>query len=250
MEKFFELKKHGTNVRTEILAGLTTFMTMAYILVVNPDILGKTGMNQSAVFTATAVSAAIATLIMALYAKYPFALAPGMGLNAYFAFSVVIGQGLSWEFALTAVLIEGIIFILLSLFKGREVIFDSIPLTLKKAVSVGIGLFISLIGLSGSGIIIHKEGGVIVSLGKIKEGAALLALIGLIITFILVIRKVKGALLLGIILTTIIGIPMGITTIPEGFKLFSLPPTLEPIAFKFDFSQVFTTQMFMAVLTF
>lgn len=249
MEKFFELKKHGTNTRTEIVAGITTFMTMAYILVVNPIILSSTGMDQSAVFTATALSAAIATLIMALYAKYPFALAPGMGLNAYFAYSVVANQGLSWEFALTAVLIEGIIFIALSLFKGREVIFDSIPLTLKKAVSVGIGLFISLIGLSGSGIVVHSEG-TIIGLGNIKEGAALLAIIGLLITFILVIRKVKGALLLGIILTTIIGIPMGITTIPEGFKLFSLPPTLEPIAFKFDFSQIFTTQMFMAVLTF
>ena len=249
MEKFFELKKNGTNTRTEIVAGITTFMTMAYILVVNPIILGSTGMDQNAIFTATALSAAIATLIMALYAKYPFALAPGMGLNAYFAYSVVANQGLSWEFALTAVLIEGIIFIALSFFKGREVIFDAIPLTLKKAVSVGIGLFISLIGLSGSGIIVHPEG-TIVGLGNIKEGTALLALIGLLITFILVIRKVKGALLLGIILTTIIGIPMGITTIPEGFKIFSLPPSVEPIAFKFDFSQVFSTQMFMAVLTF
>ena len=146
MEKFFELKKNGTNTRTEIVAGITTFMTMAYILVVNPIILGSTGMDQNAIFTATALSAAIATLIMALYAKYPFALAPGMGLNAYFAYSVVANQGLSWEFALTAVLIEGIIFIALSFFKGREVIFDAIPLTLKKAVSVGIGLFISLIG--------------------------------------------------------------------------------------------------------
>lgn len=245
MEKFFELKKNGTNTRTEIVAGITTFMTMAYILVVNPIILGSTGMDQNAIFTATALSAAIATLIMALYAKYPFALAPGMGLNAYFAYSVVANQGLSWEFALTAVLIEGIIFIALSFFKGREVIFDAIPLTLKKAVSVGIGLFISLIGLSGSGIIVHPEG-TIVGLGNIKEGTALLALIGLLITFILVIRKVKGALLLGIILTTIIGIPMGITTIPEGFKIFSLPPSV----FKFDFSQVFSTQMFMAVLTF
>ena len=249
MEKFFELKKHGTNTRTEIIAGITTFMTMAYILVVNPIILSSTGMDQNAVFTATALSAAIATLIMALYAKYPFALAPGMGLNAYFAYTVVANQGLSWEFALTAVLIEGIIFIALSLFKGREVIFDAIPLTLKKAVSVGIGLFISLIGLSGSGIIVRPEG-TILGLGNITEGTALLALIGLVITFILVIRKVKGALLLGIIITTIIGIPMGITTIPEGFKIFSLPPSVEPIAFKFDFSQIFTTQMFMAVLTF
>lgn len=249
MEKFFELKKNGTNTRTEIVAGITTFMTMAYILVVNPIILSSTGMDQNAVFTATALSAAIATLIMALYAKYPFALAPGMGLNAYFAYSVVANQGLSWEFALTAVLIEGIIFIVLSLFKGREVIFDAIPLTLKKAVSVGIGLFISLIDLSGSGIIVHPEG-TILGLGNITEGTALLALIGLVITFILVIRKVKGALLLGIIITTIIGIPMGITTIPEGFKIFSLPPSVEPIAFKFDFSQIFTTQMFMAVLTF
>ncbi|HEY4544544.1 MAG TPA: NCS2 family permease, partial [Tissierellaceae bacterium] len=167
LEKFFKLKENNTDVKTEILAGITTFMTMAYILIVNPDILSNTGMDPGGVFTATALSAAIATFIMAVYAKYPFGLAPGMGLNAFFAFTIVLGKmGKSWQFALTAVLIEGIVFILLSFIKAREAIFDSIPLSLKHAVSVGIGLFIAFIGLSGSGIVIQGDG-TLLSLGDL-----------------------------------------------------------------------------------
>lgn len=252
MEKFFGLKEHKTDVKTEVLAGITTFMTMAYILVVNPGMLSLTGMNVGGVFTATALSAFIATLIMALYAKYPFALAPGMGLNAFFTFSVVLGpMGKSWEFALTAVLIEGIIFILLSFVKAREAIFDSIPLNLKNAVSVGIGLFISFIGLSGAGIV--KTGdGTIVALGKLTEGAPLLAIIGIIITGYLLSKNVKGALLIGIISTTVIGIPMGVTILPEGFKsIVSLPPSMREVAFKFvGFDQIFSIEMVIVVFTF
>lgn len=250
MEKFFQLKKSGTNVRTEVIAGITTFMTMAYILAVNPLLLGKTGMDASAVFTATAVSAVVATLIMALWANYPFALAPGMGLNAFFAFTVVLGHGHSWQFALTAVLIEGIIFILLSLVKAREAIFDLIPLSLKKAVSVGIGLFIAFLGMASAGVIQTGEG-TIVTLGKITSGAPLLALIGFIIISVLHARNVKGALLIGIIATTLIGIPMGVTQIPENFKLVSLPPSLSPIALSFvGWDQIFTKEMLIAVFTF
>lgn len=252
MEKFFGLKEHKTDVKTEVLAGITTFMTMAYILVVNPGMLSLTGMDVGGVFTATALSALIATLIMALYAKYPFALAPGMGLNAFFTFSVVLGpMGKTWEFALTAVLIEGIVFILLSFIKAREAIFDSIPLNLKNAVSVGIGLFIAFIGLSGAGIV--KTGdGTIVALGKLTEGAPLLAIIGIIITGYLLSKNVKGALLIGIISTTVIGIPMGVTILPEGFKsIVSLPPSMRDVAFKFvGFDQIFSIEMVIVVFTF
>ena len=174
LERTFRLKENKTDVKTEVLAGITTFMTMAYILIVNPLILSDAGMDMGGVFTATAISAVIATLIMAFYANYPFALAPGMGLNAFFAYSVVLGMGHSWQFALTAVFLEGIIFIILSLFGVREAIFDAIPMNLKKAVSVGIGLFIACIGLSNVGIIQQGEG-VILSLGNLGERPALLA---------------------------------------------------------------------------
>ena len=252
MEQFFKLKEHNTDVKTEVLAGLTTFMTMAYILVVNPSILNLAGMDIGGVFTATALSSAIATLIMALYAKYPFALAPGMGLNAFFTFSVVLGpMGKTWQFALTAVLIEGIIFILLSAVKAREAIFESIPLNLKNAVSVGIGLFISFIGLTGAEIV--KPGdGTIVALGKLTSGAPLLAIIGIIITGFLLAKNIKGALLLGIVITTIIGIPMGVTILPENFStIVSMPPSLKEVAFKFvGFDQILSFEMLVAVFTF
>ena len=251
MEKFFMLKENNTNVKTEILAGITTFMTMAYILAVNPGMLSATGMDAGGVFTATTVSAIVATLIMALYAKYPFALASGMGLNAFFAFTIVLGpMGKSWQFALTAVLIEGLIFILLSVLKAREAIFDSIPLNLKHAVSVGIGLFIAFIGLSGAGIV--KTGdGTIVALGDLTSGPAAVAIIGIIITGYLLSRKVSGAILIGIIATTIIGIPMGVTIIPEGFSIVSLPPSVANVAFKFvGFEEIFTMEMLVVVFTF
>lgn len=250
LEKQFKLKEHGTDVRTEIMAGLTTFMTMGYILAVNPGMLSETGMDWGGVFTATALSAVIATLIMAFYANYPFVLAPGMGLNAFFTYTVVFGMGKSWQFALTAVFLEGIIFIILSLFKVREAIFDAIPMNLKKAVSVGIGLFIALIGLTNAGIVVGG-GGTIVSLGNLADSANLapvLAIIGLVIIGILLALKVKGALLIGIIATTIIGIPMGVTPMPEEF--FQLPPSMSKVMFQFEWANIFTLEMLIVVFTF
>lgn len=249
-EKQFKLKASNTDVKTEIMAGITTFMTMGYILAVNPFMLSETGMDWGGVFTATALSAVIATLIMAFYANYPFALAPGMGLNAFFTYTVVFTMGKSWQFALTAVFLEGIIFIILSLFKVREAIFDAIPMNLKKAVSVGIGLFIALIGLTNAGIVVGG-GGTIVSLGNLADPtnlAPVLALIGLVIIGILLALKVKGALLFGIIATTIIGIPMGITPMPEGF--FQMPPSMSKVMFQFEWNNIFTLEMLIVVFTF
>ncbi|MDK0652051.1 NCS2 family permease [Clostridium perfringens] len=247
MEKFFRLKENNTDVKTEFIAGLTTFMTMAYILIVNPSILSAAGMDQGAVFTATALSAVIATLIMGLYAKLPFAQAPGMGLNAFFAYTIVIQMGYSFEFALTAVLLEGIIFILLTIFNVREAIVDSIPKGIKNAISVGIGLLIALIGLEGAGIVVHTDGGTIVSLGNIVSGSGLLAIIGLLITSVLIAKNVKGALFIGMIITAIIGIPMGITPMPS--KIISMPPSIAPTFFKFDFHNIFSLDMVIALFT-
>ncbi|HLO60726.1 MAG TPA: NCS2 family permease [Bacteroidales bacterium] len=248
IEKFFRLKEHGTNVRTEVIAGITTFMTMAYILAVNPYILSQTGMDRSAVFTATAISSFIAIAVMAFYANLPIALAPGMGLNAFFAFTVVSQLGYSWEMALTAVFIEGIIFILLTFFKVREAIIDSIPMNLKHAISVGIGFFIAMIGLSNAGIIV-KNDATLVSLGSVTNTNTLLALGGILVTSVLLVFRVKGALVIGIIITAIAGIPLGITKIPEG-GLVSLPPSPGPVFFKFDFSKVFTWEMLLVIFTF
>ncbi len=247
MEKFFELKKNNTNVKTEFIAGLTTFMTMAYILIVNPSILAAAGMDKGAVFTATALSAIIATLIMGLYAKLPFAQAPGMGLNAFFAYTIVLQMGYSFEFALTAVLLEGIIFIFLTIFNVREAIVDSIPTGIKNAISVGIGLFISLIGLEGAGVVVHKNGGTIVSLGNIISGPGLLAIIGLLITSVLIAKNIKGALFIGMVVTAIIGIPMGITPIPN--SIISMPPSIAPTMFKFEFHNIFSIDMLIALFT-
>ncbi|MDM0544427.1 NCS2 family permease [Clostridium perfringens] len=247
MEKFFKLKENNTDAKTEFIAGLTTFMTMAYILIVNPSILSAVGMDQGAVFTATALSAVIATLIMGLYAKLPFAQAPGMGLNAFFAYTIVIQMGYSFEFALTAVLLEGIIFILLTIFNVREAIVDSIPKGIKNAISVGIGLLIALIGLEGAGIVVHTDGGTIVSLGNIVSGSGLLAIIGLLITSVLIAKNVKGALFIGMIITAIIGIPMGITPMPS--KIISMPPSIAPTFFKFDFHNIFSLDMVIALFT-
>lgn len=247
LERRFKLKENNTDVKTEILAGLTTFMTMAYILVVNPGMLNDAGMDWGGVFTATALSAAIATFMMAFLANYPFALAPGMGLNAFFTYSVVLGMSKSWQFALTAVFIEGIIFIILSLFKVREAIFNAIPMNLKKAVSVGIGLFIALIGLVNAGIVVTGDG-TILGLGTITSKGPILSLIGLIIMGILLAKKVKGALFFGIIATTIIGIPMGVTPLPEGF--IQMPPSLRQVAFQFEWANIFTFDMLIVMFTF
>lgn len=245
-ENYFKLKQNGTNPRTEIIAGITTFLTMAYVLAVHPNILSVTGMDKEALFTTTALASIIATLLMAFWAKLPFALAPGMGLNAFFAFTVVLGMGYSWQFALTAVLIEGVIFILLTLFNVREAMVNIIPKSMRLAISAGIGLFVAFIGLQNAGIVIKDET-TFIGLGDITSGSALLGMIGLIITSVLVVKKVKGDLLIGIILTTLIGIPMGLTQI-NGFV--NLPPSIEPIFFKFEFDHIFTFDMLIVVFTF
>ena len=245
-EKYFQLKQNGTTVKTEVIAGITTFLTMAYILAVNPNILSATGMDINALFTTTAIAAIVGTLVMALWAKLPFALAPGMGLNAFFAFSVVLGMGHSWQFALTAVLIEGLIFILLTIFNIREAIVDAIPRSLKTAISAGIGLFIAFIGLQNAGIIVNNDA-TLVSLGEITQGTGLLAMLGILITGALLILKVKGALLIGILATAVIGIPLGITQV-QG--LVSTPPSIEPIFFKFEFAQILSWDMLIVVFTF
>ncbi len=248
LEKFFSLSKNQTNVKTEVIAGITTFMTMAYILAVNPDILGGTGMDKYAIFSATAISAIVGTLVMALWAKLPFALAPGMGLNAFFAFSVCLGMGYSWQFALTAVFLEGIIFILLTAFNVRELIVNSIPANMKHSISAGIGLFIAFIGMQNAGIIVNNDA-VLVDLGNMSSPTVLVAFLGVAIMGILLALRVKGALLIGIFVSTLIGIPLGVTKLPDS-NLVSLPPSVAPIAFQFDFSEVFSIKMLIVLFTF
>ena len=246
LEKLFGFNPRETRVRTEILAGITTFLTMAYILAVNPNILSATGMDKGALFTTTVVASAFATLLMAVYAKLPFGLAPGMGLNAFFAYTVCLTLGYSWQFALTAVLLEGIIFILLTITNLREKIVDALPLTLRNAIGAGIGLFIAFIGLQNAGIIV-KNDATLLSLGDITSGSALLGMIGLLVTSILLIKKVRGALLIGILLTTVIGIPMGQTHL-DG--VFSTPPSMAPIFCQFQWEHIFTKEMVIVVFTF
>ncbi len=249
LEKFFKLTENKTTVKTEVIAGITTFMTMAYILVVNPGILSATGMSQDALFTATAISAVIGTLVMALWAKLPFALAPGMGLNAFFAFTVCIGMGCSWQFALTAVLIEGVIFLLLTGFNIRELIINSIPMNVKHAISAGIGLFIAFIGLQNGGVIVNHDA-TLVSLGDLSSPAALVCIFGFALMGVLLVLRVKGALLLGIIGATVLGYFLGLTNLPEnGF--ISTPPSVEPIFFQFvGWEQIFSWEMLVVLFTF
>lgn len=246
MEKFFKLKERGTDVKTELMAGLTTFMTMAYILAVNPGILSGSGMAFGKVFSATAIASAIACLVMALLANLPFALSAGMGLNAFFTYTVVLGMGHSWQFALTAIFCEGIIFLLLTFLNIREAIVNSIPESLKKAIAAGIGLFIAFIGLQNAGIIVG--GATLVELsGAWFKGAPGVAMIGLVVTGILLALKVKGALLLGIIITTIIGIPFGVTTYAGGSYLPSAPYFCD-FAFKEIFANGQATFDFIIVM--
>ena len=237
MKNIFKITENNTTIGKEIIGGITSFLAMAYILALNPSILSDAEMNWNAVFTATAISAAFATLIMAFIANLPVALAPGLGLNAFFAYTVVIGMGCSWQLALTAVFIEGIIFILLSLGGVREAIINSIPESLKKAVAVGIGLFVTILGLVNAGIL-SKETGTFIGYVNfnLANKTAIVALIGLIITIILYILKVPGAVLLGIVITTIIGIPFAVTTIPENFSPIATPST--PHLFEFDFKGI------------
>ena len=248
MTKLFGFDPSTMKVSTEIVAGITTFLAMSYILAVNPSILADCGMDKNALFTTTAVASILATLVMAFYAKLPFALAPGMGLNAFFCYTVCLGMGYSWQFALTAVLIEGIIFIILTLTSVREAIVNALPLSLRKAIGAGIGLFIALIGLKGGGIVVDDPA-TLVNLGDITGGAGLLSVIGLVITGALVIFNVPGALLIGIIATAVIGIPMGLTQF-HGFV--DTPPSMKPILCQFsaDTSQIFSLDMLIVVFTF
>ena len=249
LAKAFGFKAGENNVRAEIIAGLTTFLTMAYILAVNPSIFGALagqGMPTDAVFTATALAAIVGTLCMSVLAKKPFGLAPGMGLNAFFVYTVCLGMGYSWQFALTAVLLEGLIFIILSVTKVREAIANAIPVSLKKAIGVGIGLYIAFIGLKNAGLVVSSEA-TSVALGDLGSKTSILAIVGLLITSILVVLKVRGGMLIGILVTTIIGIPMGITKFTG---VVSTPPSLAPIFCQFEWSQVFTWDMLVVVFTF
>ena len=275
LEKLFKLKENNTTIKTEVLAGITTFMTMAYILAVNPGILAAAGMDQGAVFTATAVAGMIGTVCMALFANYPFALAPGMGLNAYFAYTVVLGMGYSWQTALTAVFVEGLVFIVLSVTNVREAIFNAIPMNLKSAVSVGIGLFIAFIGLQNAKIVIG--GSTLLQLFSVENYnlvngveatfndagiTVLLAIIGVIITAILVIKDIKGNILWGILITWLLGIicqfvglyvpnpDLGFYHLLPDFSNGISIPSLAPVFFKLDFSNVFSLNFFVVVFAF
>ncbi|MCI6890969.1 MAG: NCS2 family permease [Treponema sp.] len=249
MEKFFKLKERGTTVSKEIIGGITTFLAMAYILAVNPGILSDSGMEFNAVFTATAISAAVATFVMAFLANLPVALAPGLGLNAFFTYSVVLGMGCTWQFALTAVFVEGLIFILLSIFGVREAIIKSIPECLKKAVSVGIGLFITIIGLVNAGICSTGTGTTIGFVNfNMEHTTAIVAVLGLIVTIILYVMKVPGSILIGVAITTIIGIPFGVTKIPENFSPLATPAA--PYLFKFEWTNVLSIKFVVVLVTF
>ena len=247
LTKLFGFNPAKTTVRKEIIAGITTFLTMSYILAVNPSLFSQLeGMPGGAVFTSTALAAIIGCLAMAFVGKLPFGLAPGMGLNAFFVYSVCLGMGYSWQFALTAVLIEGLIFILLTLTNVREAIVNAIPLSLRNAIGAGIGLFIAFIGLSSAGVVVNNEA-TLVALGDITSGSALLALIGLVITGFLYAKNVPGAILIGILVTMIIGIPMGVT---EFKGILSQPESIEPIFCKFEFDKILSLDMLIVVFTF
>ncbi|GAA0092765.1 NCS2 family permease [Paraclostridium bifermentans] len=248
LEKVFKLSENNTNVKTEVLAGITTFMTIAYILVVNPTILGEAGMDKGAVFTATAIASAIGCIIMGFLANYPIILAPSMGINAFFTYTVVLGMGYTWQFALCAMFIEGIIFILLTVTNVREKIIECMPDVLKHAITAGIGLFITFIGLVNAGIV--QQGGAIISLGNVKSPVVLLSIIGLMIAATLLIKNVNGAFLISIIITSVIGMVFSIVPMPTG--VIDLPPSIQPVfmkAFDVGKSQIFSLDMLVIVLT-
>lgn len=247
LHKLFGFDAQRHNVRTEIVAGITTFLTMSYILAVNPAIFSSLeGMPAGAVFTSTALAGIIGCMMMAIVGKLPFGLAPGMGLNAFFVYTVCMGMGYSWQFALTAVFIEGLIFILLTATNVREAIVNAIPVNLRYAIGAGIGLFIAFIGLQNSQIVVLNQS-TLVSLGDITQGSALLGFIGLIITGLLYIMRVRGAMLFGILITTVIGIPMGIT---EYSGLMSRPESIAPIFCQFEWDHIFSLDMLVVVFTF
>ncbi len=246
LKKLFGFDPAKTTVKTEIIAGITTFLTMSYILAVNPSMFSELSMPGGAVFTSTALAAIIGCVAMAFIGKLPFGLAPGMGLNAFFVYSVCLGMGYPWQFALTAVLIEGLIFIILTITNVREAIVNAIPASLRNAIGAGIGLFIAFIGLSSAGIVV-SDPSTLVTLGDITSGSALLAFIGIIITGFLYVKNVPGAILLGIIITMIIGIPMGVTQF-QG--VFSHPESIKPIFMQFQFDKIWSLDMLSVVFTF
>ena len=246
LKKLFGFDPAKTTVKTEIIAGITTFLTMSYILAVNPSMFSELSMPGGAVFTSTALAAIIGCVAMAFIGKLPFGLAPGMGLNAFFVYSVCLGMGYPWQFALTAVLIEGLIFIILTITNVREAIVNAIPASLRNAIGAGIGLFIAFIGLSSAGIVV-SDPSTLVTLGDITSGSALLAFIGIIITGFLYVKNVPGAILLGIIITMIIGIPMGVTQF-QG--VFSHPESIKPILMQFQFDKIWSLDMLSVVFTF
>lgn len=248
LEKIFKLKENNTTARKEIIAGIITFLTMSYILVVNPNILSTTGMDKGALFTATALATVLATLFMAFFTNLPIAQAPGMGLNTFFAFTVVLTMGYSWQFALTAVFIEGIIFILLTFFNVRELIVKSLPRGLKEAIPVGIGLFITLIGLKSAGIVVGNDA-TLVAIGDFSVHHVWIALLGLIVTGVLLALNINGAILFGILSAAVFGVFLGEVHLPEG-SWVSLPPSIAPIFFQFDWKDVFTFDMLIVVFTF
>ena len=247
LKKLFGFDSTKTTIRTEIVAGITTFLTMSYILAVNPTMFGELdGMPVGSVFTSTALAAIVGCLAMAFVGKLPFGLAPGMGLNAFFVYSVCMGMGYSWQFALTAVLIEGLIFIVLTLTNLREAIVNAIPMSLRNAIGAGIGLFIAFIGLKSAGVVV-ADGATLVALGDVTSGSALLAFIGLVITGFMYSRNVPGAILLGIIITMVIGIPLGVT---EFKGIVSVPESIAPIFCQFEFDKIFSVDMLVVVFTF
>ena len=248
LEKIFKLSENGTTVKKELIAGFITFLTMAYILTVNPVILGQTGMDKAALFTATALACMVGTMLMAFIANIPIAQGPGMGLNSFFASTVVLTMGYSWQFALTAVFIEGIIFILLTIFNVRELIVNKIPKVLKSAMPVGIGLFITFIGLQQAGLVVKNEN-TMITLGSLADKGIWVAVLGLVVSGALLARNVHGAILFGILTATIFALFLGVTHVPEG-SLVSLPPNIEPIFAKFEWTHIFTTDMLFVVFTF
>lgn len=271
LEKYFELTARKTNVKTEIMAGITTFMTMAYILFVNPSILGSAGMDKNAVLLATALGAGFVTIMMGLFVNYPIALAPGMGLNAFYAFTVVIGMGVSWQVALGAVFISGLIFILLTVTQVRQLLVEGMPSSLKHAITVGIGLFITIIGLKLSGImsirlslipptldkIVAAKGNgtplsfeTIIELGKLADPSVILAVIGIMLIGVLLARKVQGAMLIGILATTLLGIAMGIVKIPAGFSPVAIPDFSKNAFFALDIAGAIHMGLLTIIFTF
>lgn len=249
LEKFFKLGENNTNIRTEALAGVTTFVTMAYILIVNPFFLGEMGgMDMGAVFVATAISSAIGSLLMGLLANYPIALAPGMGLNAYFTFTVILGMKVPWQVALGAVFISGVVFFILSVSKIRETIINSIPANLKFAVSAGIGLFIAFIGLKNAGMIVADEGTTVALTKELGSASVLLTVFGLIITLFFLIKKIKGGIFYGMLITALVGWVFGIVQTPE--KFFSMPPSVAPTFMQLDIMGALNMGLFTIIFAF